>query len=115
MDIKKALDDFLQEHHYRLSLMALNGYYDTGRGVIPLHITIIPFHDSSDDLVRISVREYCEPSTLSAPAMDRDLQERVQTYDPADSGLLLFQVDPDAWSGYVEFSLARAAKLHYTA
>ena len=113
MDIRKALDDLLQEHHYRLSIMAIHGYYGIGRGAIPLQITVMPFHDQCDDLVRISVREYYTPTDNGTT--DPDLVHQMQAYDPTDTGLLLFQVEPGDWSGCLAFSLARTAKVHYLA
>ncbi|MCA9972416.1 MAG: hypothetical protein KC425_19475 [Anaerolineales bacterium] len=110
MDIKKALDDLLQTHHDRLSLMALQGYFGNGRGAIPLQITLIPFHDSDRQLVRISVREYCVPAVD-----DPDLARQVQTYNPSDTGVLLFRVQPGDWSGCLTFALAHRARGQYPA
>ena len=117
MGIRSILDDFLQQHHHHLSLLAVQGFRQNGRGAIPLHIHLldspVDSRAGSHANVRISVRQYRRTNTLPKLAFEPDFYTRSRSYNPNDTGLLIFQIDPGPISGYLEFNLASSARVYF--
>lgn len=113
MDIRLVLEDFLREHHYQLSIMAIHGFQQNGRGAIPLLIQSPSGVPLERHLLRFGVRKYRQAASLPRHVFEEEFYTRIQTYSPNSSGLLVFQLEPGPLSGYLEFQLAVAARVQF--
>lgn len=105
MDVDSLIDDTLDEHHERISDHVQNGYDEVGRGALLLEVELDEVEEPSREDAHVQLTGYFPLRELRELDLDDDLYELLESYDPAERGVIIYGCEPLGYAAYFDFEL----------